>query len=233
MKDERALTYTAENFSVINQYVDRMAQRHEAAIQRHRALTSEVYLRWAVGALAVCGLSAALIIWALAALKEKPAPLIVEPRVVQPSPVNVTIEGLPSSSSSTGSTVVSEVRKAAQETVKRVIAGSPQPNEAGVPSSPPAAEVVNFVIFRDLPFVRGKVNQVHIGMKYEKATDEKPSSQWCYINAPNPSGTSVRVTLANKLGAQRYDEQLTATIAREVGLNLGDLNAAQRLCAFD
>lgn len=227
--------YTSEDFSVVNRYVDRMAQRHDAAIQHHRALTSEVYIRWAVIALAVGGVSAALIIWALGALNKHPDPIIVEPRVIQPPQVNVTIDGSQFRPTAVGSSAVNDARAAAGSRVESIIGSStPQSVPAtGTTIGPPAPEVINFVIFRELPFVRGKVNQVNIGMKYNKATDEKPTSQWCYVNAPNPSGSAVRVTLANKYENQRFDEELTTSIARELGMSLGDLNAAQRLCTFD
>tara|TARA_R110001599_G_scaffold243206_1_gene442944 strand:- start:367 stop:1086 length:720 start_codon:yes stop_codon:yes gene_type:complete len=239
VSEDRPPTYTAEDFSVVNDYIDRMAKRHDAAIQHRRALTSEVYIRWLVLGLAVAGISAALIIWALSAFNEKPELRIVEPRVIQPPAVNVTIDGSRAVNQAPTPAPVEEVKNAAQKVIQKLSGVEPQtggltPQASSIPTSnqPPAKEVVNFVIFREIEFVRGHVNKINVGMQYDKA-DEKPSNQWCYVNAPKPNGTTTRVDLAHKFADRRSDETLSATKARELGMTLRDLRSAQERCVFE
>lgn len=239
MSEERTPTYTAEDFSSVNDYIDRMAKRHDAVIQHRRALTSEVYIRWLVLGLAIIGVSAALIIWALSTFNQKPEPRIVEPRIIQPPAVNVTIDGLKALNQTATSAPVEDARNAAQKMVQKITSSQPiaiaEPSLAPSPlstSQQPEREVVNFVIFREIPFVRGQVNKINVGMKYEKA-DERPSSQWCYVTASKPNGTITRVDLAYKVSDLQTDETLSATKARELGMTLRDLRGAQERCIFE
>lgn len=227
--------YDGTGTPVLGASTDRMAERHDAAIFEHRARAWETYLRWGVAALAVVGISAALILWAWGKTIEKPDPLIVEPRVIQPPEVKVVIDGSGLQGASSSSASRTEIiRQAAEDMVGSIASKScaPEASDNGQ-AAPPAPEVLNFVIFKEIPFARGKISQINVGMRYETAGDKRPAWQWCYVTTPNPSGTKAQVDLAHVYGQRRVDSPMTTAMARDLGVNVADLEAAKSRCSFE
>jgi hypothetical protein len=202
--------FTHHDFDEVNRYLERLADRHKARVTNLRADTWAIYMKWFAVLIVAAGLAIAMILWAYAALKEKPRPEIVVP------PINVKVENERPSPSPNFQSVVREVQRKAGETTAN---GAPE-------------TVIDYVIFRNIPFVRANISEVTIGMHYPDSEAKVPDREWCYITSPNDDGTSTKVQLSVKRGSLKIESELTYQMARSVGLSMSDLTEAKNLCKF-
>ena len=106
--------------------------------------------------------------------------------------------------------------------------------KSDTPNEPtPAKPVIDFVVFKYFDFSRDGLKTVVVGMQYKDASMVAPSSQLCYVNKVNLSGTMTRVDLAENKGDGPKLHDITSSQAQEVGTTVRSLKAAQRLCVFN
>ena len=220
--------YTTQNFDAINGYIDHLASRHQARTARWRSETFGTYAKWIALAVAASGAAAFLVLFGLSLFKEKPEPRIVRPVVIDRDVIVKLPEGLGAVQQPRRTDVdqrLSEIMRQIDE-IKRGKTGDGT-------GAQPASPVLNFVIFKEIPFNRAGISNVVIGMRYKDTTSKIPSSQWCYVNKGNLSGTVTRVDLAKKDDKQPIKSTLTLSEAREMRTTLDILRSAQRHCTFE
>ena len=226
MSDSSPPTYTTQDFSAVNDYVEHLAARHQTAISERRANIFGTYAKWFAVLIAAIGVAALLTLWGMSLYKEKPEPRIIEPVVVdRPVPVP-----LPQGDTRTGSDP--EIQRQL-ESIRSTIASLQTDSPVDPLTTDGANMVIDFVIFKEVGFRRGDLEEVVVGMQFDDSNSEFPSSQWCYVMKPNLSGTGTRVDLANKVGTERIDRIVTAAMGKELGVSISVLMEAQRLCAFE
>ncbi len=208
--DDDRREFVHHEFDEVNRYLERLADRHKSRVENLRADTSAIYMKWFAVLIVATGLADAMILWGYSAFKEKPRPEIIVP------PINVKVENERSSPPSGFGSVAREVQKRAGET--------------GAVGGPKA--VIDYVIFKSIPFSRAKVSDVTIGMHYPDSEATSPDREWCYITSPNDDGTSTRVELMVKRGGAKIESEMTYQKARSVGLSMSDLTEAKNLCKF-
>ncbi len=228
MADVPPPTYTTQDYSAVNTYVEHLAARHRSAISIRRAGVFATYAKWCAVLVVASGVTALLVLWGLSLLKEKPDPKIVEPVIVD-RPVTINVPGLDSSLENNGNPEVQRQLSEIRSTIADVRAGS----SVDTPTTESLRTVIDFVIFKEVQFSQAGLEEVVVGMRYQDSSSENPSTQRCYVNKPNDSGAETRVNLARKEGPQRIDDILTTAMAREIGAPLGVLKEAQSLCAFE
>jgi|GEM_PF-3940515 len=236
-----APTYTSQNFDAINSFFEHQANRHRGDVALQRANTIGIYLKWLVLATLAIGVVGFLSLWGMSLLTEKPEPRIVRPVVVDKA-VNINVadpkagRGGGDETSKAASTLLEISRKVdeiRQRPAGAIANGVPPRSSNGSLAPAETAPVVNFVIFKHFAFGRAGLGEVVVGMKYKDSGSKKPLRQWCYVNKGQPTGTTVRVDLASKLGSIASDRSLSQAEAREIGASIADLRAAQDLCAFE
>lgn len=216
-------SFTTHNFDAVNDYIRHLAQRHRAWSSQALASTFAVYAKWGAIAILALGAMAFMVLWGVSLLWAKPEPRIVQPIVVD-KPVTIN---LPDSMRTSGS--FADAARTIGDRA-RAIEQRDGSNEAAPDQS---KAVVNFVIFRNIPFARAGLDGVTVGMKYDSSTSTIPSSQWCYVKRSNPSGTETVVHLATWSNGARTDLPIGAGEIREIAAPATDIQAAQRLCVFE
>ena len=228
MTDGPMTTYTTQDYSAVNEYVEHLAERHRAAVAIRRADIFAVYAKWFAVLIAAAGVAALLVLWGMSLFKERPDPEIVEPVIVdKPVTINIPPQSAPHQNS--GDPEVQRQLREIRSTIEN-IRGSTKSDSS--PGDRPRT-VVDFVIFKEIKFQQAGIEDVVVGMSYEDSNSTSPNRQWCYVIKPNASGTATRVELAGKVGDHKTDDQLTVAKARGIGASLKTLTAAQRLCAFE
>ena len=204
------------NYDGINSHVEGLNRYVRASVAEKGAGTFAVYAKW-IAIMAVAGGAAGLLLMVgYSFLLEPKIRVVTETKVVE-KPVSyqpTIIVGR--------KTPERDARQAAESRIDQ-IADSTQASRS----------VFNYVIFRTIPFGEGGLEEVVVGMRYDRSEDETPSSQWCYVEKGHAvGGVGTKVSLAVKTGASRIDGEITNAHARELGTTRFILERAQRSCEF-
>lgn len=218
-------TYTTQNFDAVNDYIGHLADRHRARTARWRSDTVGTYLKWSAVLITATGAAAFLVLWGLSFWREEPDFKVMEPVVVDRHVIINLDERF-------------RARGGRPDGADRPNRQPPRvPNDAPKSDTPkeptPARPEIDFVVFKYFDFSRDGLKTVVVGMQYKGASMVAPSSQWCYVNKVNLSGTMTRVDLAENKGDGLKFHDITSSQAQEVGTTVGTLKAAQRLCQFE
>jgi hypothetical protein len=216
--------YVTQNYSAVNDYVNHLSRRNHAHIREVNSRSFGEYAKWAAVAFVGAGVGAMLTMLGVSFVIEKPQPEVIEKEVVVKDPIAfkpTIIIQQPNEST--------DVRRARRAAVKRSSAISSTSEPIGTGQKP----VVNFTIFKRIPLNVAGVSNVVVGMAYADNNAVRPSTQWCYISSPNTDGTSTRVSLGYEDSGQPIETPVTYLIAQKIGMNLSDLQRAQKLCAFE
>ncbi len=93
--------------------------------------------------------------------------------------------------------------------------------------------VVNYVLFRNIPFSEDGFDKITVGMRYDSEGDEEPSYQWCYIErATSVAPVIDHFQLATK-SVGHIDTEILSIHAAELGTTVDVLLRAQSNCLFE
>ena len=95
--------------------------------------------------------------------------------------------------------------------------------------------VVNFVIFKEVPFQQDGISVVHVGARYNSEADIRPVFQWCYVKTEMKQGSasSRYIQLATLDNDRRKNAEIRAQDATEFGTSVNALRRAQQKCEFE
>ena len=227
---------TGQNFDAVNDYIDHLSSRNRSSIELQKANTAGIYLKWLAVLTLATGIAVALMLWAFGSGREKPAPIIVEPRVVQAPDVKVVIEREPLNSGQMTTLqpdprVATAIVGAQQRIAEIAPTGTVVIDSKSVQTI--TEPVIDFVIFKNLPFGRGLIDEVVVGMHYPDSNAKIADRQWCYVSTPDENGVEIHVTLAVWRLGEELKTPITVDMARRANVSTDELRAAQRLCQFE
>ncbi|MCB2011138.1 MAG: hypothetical protein KDF64_11175 [Geminicoccaceae bacterium] len=92
----------------------------------------------------------------------------------------------------------------------------------------------NVVVFRSVPSGNPELGEIIAAHEFEKATDEEPSSGWCYVEVFSPSEDPLRkrISLRSFEGEMTYDDPLALQGFSRLGLDRATLDQVRSQCPW-